>query len=122
MNMHRYTNAEFADIHFIYDLANGNGRVSVRLYIYGEIYPTRRQLNFQTFTRVHQNFAEHGSFRATIDNTPIYFKMDLVARISNAASTIRETHSIFEHVRQSIPHRCRACMTMAAISTPPGML
>ncbi|GFX88500.1 DDE_3 domain-containing protein [Trichonephila clavipes] len=38
MNMNRYTKAEFADIHFIYGLANINGRVAVRLY--GERYPS----------------------------------------------------------------------------------
>ncbi|GFU83525.1 hypothetical protein TNCV_4217851 [Trichonephila clavipes] len=77
MNMNRYTNSELVDIHFIYDLANGNGRFAVRLY--GERYPTRRQPNHQTLARVHQNLAEHGSFRATIDDTPINSEMDLVA-------------------------------------------
>lgn len=65
--MNRYTNAELADIHFIYGLANGNGRAAVRLY--GERYPTRRQPNHQTFARVHQSLAEHGSFRAMIEGT-----------------------------------------------------
>ncbi|GFV42442.1 hypothetical protein TNCV_1539811 [Trichonephila clavipes] len=46
MNMNRYTNAELADIRFIYDLG-----VAVRLY--GERYPTRWQPNHQTFARVH---------------------------------------------------------------------
>ncbi|GFU64800.1 hypothetical protein TNCV_2128741 [Trichonephila clavipes] len=32
MNMNRDTNAELVDIHFIYGLANGNGRVLVRLH------------------------------------------------------------------------------------------
>ncbi|GFS77124.1 hypothetical protein TNCV_3757491 [Trichonephila clavipes] len=32
MNINRYTNAELADIHLIYHLDNGNGRVDVQLY------------------------------------------------------------------------------------------
>ncbi|GFT53130.1 hypothetical protein TNCV_4232591 [Trichonephila clavipes] len=67
MNMNSYTNSELADIHF-YELANGNGRVALRLY--GKKYPTRWQPNHQMFTRLHQNLLEHGSFRATIDDTP----------------------------------------------------
>ncbi|GFU34322.1 hypothetical protein TNCV_1991181 [Trichonephila clavipes] len=51
----------------------------------------RRQPNHQTFARVHQNLAEHGSFRATIDDTLINSEIDLVARISNTCVTIRET-------------------------------
>ncbi|GFY36623.1 hypothetical protein TNCV_28271 [Trichonephila clavipes] len=30
--------------------------------------PTRRQTNHQTFARVHQNLAKHGSFRAMTDD------------------------------------------------------
>ncbi|GFX16887.1 hypothetical protein TNCV_2518651 [Trichonephila clavipes] len=107
MKINRYTNAELADIHFIYGLANGNGRVVVRSY--GERYSTRWQPNHQTLARVHQNLVEHGSFRATIDNTPVNSEMDLVARISNTAATIDEMPGIFELVRQTLP---RAYMPM----------
>ncbi|GFV46952.1 uncharacterized protein TNCV_3033491 [Trichonephila clavipes] len=68
MNMSRYTNAELTDIHFICGLANVNGRIAVRLY--GERYQTRRQINYQTFTRMHLNLVEHLSFRARIDDMP----------------------------------------------------
>ncbi|GFY36797.1 transposable element Tc3 transposase [Trichonephila clavipes] len=34
-----------------------------------EGYPTRQQLNHQTFAQVHQNLVEHGYFRATIEGT-----------------------------------------------------
>ncbi|GFW29224.1 hypothetical protein TNCV_4132981 [Trichonephila clavipes] len=95
MNINRYTDVELMDIHFIYCLANGNGRVDVRLY--AERYPTRGQPNHQTFTRVHQNLAEHGSFGATIDDTPVNSEMDLVARISIASATIRES-PMFSHI------------------------
>ncbi|GFW89124.1 hypothetical protein TNCV_2685581 [Trichonephila clavipes] len=56
-----------------------------------EIYPTRRQPNHQTFTRVHQDLAELGSFGATIDDPPVNSEMDLVASISIAAATIYGT-------------------------------
>ncbi|GFV20877.1 hypothetical protein TNCV_553131 [Trichonephila clavipes] len=39
MNRNRSRNAVLVDMHFIYGLANGNGRVAVRLF--GERYPTR---------------------------------------------------------------------------------
>ncbi|GFV61718.1 hypothetical protein TNCV_188761 [Trichonephila clavipes] len=102
----RNSNAELAVIHFIYGLAKGNGRVDVRLY--EEIYQTRGQPNNQTLAGLHQNQVEHGSFRAPTDDTHVNSKMDLVARISIAAATIRETPGIFEHGRQSMPRRCRS--------------
>ncbi|GFY10936.1 hypothetical protein TNCV_1124581 [Trichonephila clavipes] len=77
INMNRYMNAELADIHFIYGLANENGRVSVQLC--GERYPIRRQSNHQTIARVHQNLAEHGSFRDRFGDTLVNSKMDMVA-------------------------------------------
>ncbi|GFX12926.1 uncharacterized protein TNCV_3659221 [Trichonephila clavipes] len=67
MNLNRFTNAELADIHFIYGLANGNRLVAVRLY--GERHLTRWQPNHQTFTEVHQNLAEHGWPRTVIEVT-----------------------------------------------------
>ncbi|GFW17757.1 hypothetical protein TNCV_1133571 [Trichonephila clavipes] len=58
----------------------------------------------------HQNLVEHGSLRVIIDDMPINSEMDLVARISIAAATIRVTPGIFEHVRHSMSLRCRACI------------
>ena len=63
MNMIRYTNAELVNIHFIYGLANENGRAAVPLY--GERYSMQRQPNYQKFTRVLQNLAEHRFFSVT---------------------------------------------------------
>ncbi|GFW01121.1 hypothetical protein TNCV_1763591 [Trichonephila clavipes] len=74
MNRNCYTNAELADTHFNYGHSNGNGRVAVRLH--GERYLTRRQPNHQTFAREHQNLAEQGSFRDTIDDTTVKSEMD----------------------------------------------
>ncbi|GFU57101.1 hypothetical protein TNCV_1779651 [Trichonephila clavipes] len=90
MNMNRYTNTELVDIHFTYSLTNGNRRVAVRLY--GERYPTGWQLKRKMFAGVH------GSFKPTIDNTPINSEMIFVAGTSITAATIREIPSIFEHV------------------------
>ncbi|GFU75532.1 hypothetical protein TNCV_2862481 [Trichonephila clavipes] len=101
--MNRCPNTELADIHF-----NENGRVAVRLQ--GKRYPRRRLPNNQTFSRVHQNLAEHGSFRATIDDTLVKSEMYLVARISLAAATIHKTSDIFEYVSQSMSRQCRACI------------
>ncbi|GFV88974.1 DUF4817 domain-containing protein [Trichonephila clavipes] len=67
MNMYHFTNLELADIHFIYGLADGNGRAAVRLY--KERYSTRRQPNHQMFAGMHQNLVERGFFRATIEGT-----------------------------------------------------
>ncbi|GFU67741.1 hypothetical protein TNCV_3134061 [Trichonephila clavipes] len=96
----RYANAELVDIHFIYGLANEIGRVVVHLYV--ERYPMRRPPNNQTFARVHQNLVEHTSLSVRIDDIPANSKLDLVARISIAATMICETPSIFEHVQQSM--------------------
>ncbi|GFU27889.1 uncharacterized protein TNCV_449891 [Trichonephila clavipes] len=46
MNMNRYTNTELGNIHFIHNLANGNGCVTFRLN--GERYPKRQQPKHQT--------------------------------------------------------------------------
>ncbi|GFW81346.1 hypothetical protein TNCV_376941 [Trichonephila clavipes] len=95
VNMNRYMNAKLADIPFIYGLANGNGRVVVRLSRpVGDKYQTRRQSNHKTFARLNLNLAELGPFRATIDDTPINSKVDLMAGTTNTAATIRETSNM----------------------------
>ena len=66
MNTNRYTNAELVDIQFIYGLSHGNEYITVPQY--REMHPKRWQPN-DTFTRVHQNLGEHGSFTATIEGT-----------------------------------------------------
>ncbi|GFU70573.1 hypothetical protein TNCV_2971331 [Trichonephila clavipes] len=107
LNKNRYTNAELADIHFIYCLTNGNECVVVRLF--GERYQTRLPPNHRTFTWVHQNQAEHASFRAMINDMPMNSEMDLVVQLSIAVATIREAPGIFEHVHQSIWRRYYTC-------------
>ncbi|GFX27347.1 hypothetical protein TNCV_3341591 [Trichonephila clavipes] len=64
MDTNRFTNAEFADIHFIYRLANRNRRIDDRLY--GERYPMRRQRNHQMLARMHQNLNPHSLEQAIL--------------------------------------------------------
>ncbi|GFW39682.1 hypothetical protein TNCV_3188531 [Trichonephila clavipes] len=95
MDLNRYTNTELADIHFIYGLANLNGRVVI--WLYGERYPARRQPNDLTFNQVHPNLAEHGSFRIMIDGTglpltvrtPIFEEGVLHAVRRNPSTSVR---------------------------------
>ncbi|GFT25036.1 hypothetical protein TNCV_179511 [Trichonephila clavipes] len=68
-------------------ILNETGRVAVRLQ--GERYPTRRQTNHQTFSRLFQNLAESESFSAMIDDTPINSEMDLGALIFIAAMMLK---------------------------------
>ena len=57
MNMNDYTIPVLADMEVL--LFN----------CMGKRYPTRRQPNHQTFARLHQNLAVHGSIKATIEST-----------------------------------------------------
>lgn len=53
-----YSNAEYADIHFVYGFANGNSREAAREY--ARRYPNRRQPHHSTFVNVHMHFRQHG--------------------------------------------------------------
>jgi Transposase. len=55
----RFTNQEYAEMHFIYGLCNGNATAARRTYI--ERYPQRRQPSTQLFTRIHRRIIETGS-------------------------------------------------------------
>lgn len=52
-----------------------------------------------------------GHLKSLVYESPIDSDEDLVARISVAAGTIRETPDMFENVRQSLYRRCNACIT-----------
>lgn len=58
--MVNFTNAEMADMHFMYGRANGNSLEACRLYT--EMYPNRRPPHHSTFTRLHQRLHESGTF------------------------------------------------------------
>lgn len=55
-----YTNEEYACMHFMYGLADGNASRARRLY--QERYPTRRLPDRKTFEGVHRRLCEYGSF------------------------------------------------------------
>ncbi|GFX04998.1 hypothetical protein TNCV_2249811 [Trichonephila clavipes] len=104
--MNRYTNAEFADIHFIYGIENRTGYVAV--WLYGGKYTMRvGNQNIKKFALVHQNLE---TFRLMIDDTPGNCEMGLVAGVSIASATIRKMPGIFEHVPQSMSRWCRVCI------------
>ncbi|GFT41032.1 DUF4817 domain-containing protein [Trichonephila clavipes] len=100
MNMYRFTNSELADIHFIYGLADGNGRADVRLY--RERYPTRRQPNHQTFARVHQNLLHEG-FLATDVPTPAPILRHMWFQQDGAPS--HYARHAREHLDRTFPNR-----------------
>lgn len=51
-----------------------------------------------------------GHLKALVYETPIDSDEDLIARLSIAAATVRETPGIFEKVRQSLTKRYQACI------------
>lgn len=59
----RFSNAEFADIIFVYGFCDGNGRAAKREY--ERRYPGRRVPSGSTFGRVFQYSREHGRFPGT---------------------------------------------------------
>lgn len=56
--MHRFTWAEYADMHYMYGLADGNATLAHRLY--GERFPHRTQPCHTTFSNVHNRLQVTG--------------------------------------------------------------
>lgn len=59
--MHMYTNAEMADMHFMYGRANGNATEARRMY--AEEFPNRLLPSDKIFSRLHIRLSETGSFK-----------------------------------------------------------
>lgn len=59
--MNNYTNAEMADMHFMYGRANGNSLEARRLY--AEMHPQRVIPHHTIFARLHQRLCERGTFQ-----------------------------------------------------------
>lgn len=59
--MDQYPTEHLADIHFVYGLANGNGREAQRLY--QQRFPMRSLPHYQFFTRIHNRLRETGSLK-----------------------------------------------------------
>ena len=62
--MERFTNAELADMHFVYGLADGNARQAQRLY--EERFPHREVPDQRHFQRLHQRLRETGNLQASL--------------------------------------------------------
>ena len=60
-SMERFTHSELADLHFMYELAEGNGRATARLY--QEKYPKRNVPYCRMFNNLHHNLCEYESLR-----------------------------------------------------------
>lgn len=61
--MSSFTFEEYADIHYTYGLADGNGSKARRIYM--EKYPTRKLPDARTFQRVHHRLRETGTVLQT---------------------------------------------------------
>lgn len=59
--MVNYSNAEMADMHYVYGLADGNAEEAKR--IYHERYPNRNLPDSRTFSNIHRRLVETGSVR-----------------------------------------------------------
>jgi len=59
--MNGYTNAEMADMHYMYGRADGNALEATRLY--SERFPNRRVPNRKTFQSIHQRLRETGALK-----------------------------------------------------------
>jgi hypothetical protein len=59
--MEVYTNAELADVHLMYGLADGNGAVAQRLY--RESFTERRWPDRKTFEAIDRRLREHGTLK-----------------------------------------------------------
>lgn len=59
--MQNFSNQELADIHFVYGFCNGSALAAVNEY--RRRYPNRNIPGRRTFTTVHRNLTETGSFR-----------------------------------------------------------
>lgn len=53
-------NSEWADMHYMYCVVDGNGRVAVQMYL--EHFPNKRQRNLALFGQLHHRFHETGAF------------------------------------------------------------
>lgn len=53
-----FTNAEYADMHYVYGFCDGNSNAAVEEYRIR--FPNRRVPHSHTFVEVHRRFREHG--------------------------------------------------------------
>ena len=58
-----FTYAEKADMHYMYNRANGKGRAALRMY--HAQFHDRRMPNHRIFQRLHRQLSETGKFHLT---------------------------------------------------------
>jgi hypothetical protein len=80
-----FTNAEYADIVFVYGFCNGNGRAAVEEY--RRRYPDRRTPNHQTFAATFNSLREKGKFP---DNNIERDRANDVVQEENILNLVRE--------------------------------
>lgn len=80
-----FTNAEYADMHFIYGLCNGNSRQARIEYI--QRYPLRRKPCERVFPQIHTRLRENGTFAPANyrsgrqGNIPVDIETDIIAMV-----------------------------------------
>ncbi|GFV96926.1 hypothetical protein TNCV_4351391 [Trichonephila clavipes] len=88
MNMNSYTNAELVNIHFIYGLANGSGRVAVRLTMIDDM-PINSEMDL---------VARFSITAATICETPGIFEHVRQSVLFRCSACIHADNSNFKHL------------------------
>lgn len=102
--MNRFTYQEYADIHFMYGVAEGNSRLASRLY--RERFPYRRPPCHKVFSAVHTNLRENGKFvKDIVEREKTVRTVEFEEQVLRA---VEENHSI--SVR-GIAHRLNADKT-----------
>ena len=108
--MERYTNGELADVHFVYGIAEGNGRTSAQ--IYRERFPDRGQPDHHLFARVHQNLCDYGTLRNSVrtegrlqSTCSIAIEENILDMVdTNPSTSIRSISSALAVSRSSVQH------------------
>ncbi|GBM18805.1 hypothetical protein AVEN_203088-1 [Araneus ventricosus] len=91
--MNRFTNAEFADIHSMYDFVNRNEIAAVKMY--RERFPSRLLPNPRMFAHVHQNLSEHESFPVPMLDTSCFYEDELNLVVSSHGPPYRPIYLLF---------------------------
>ena len=58
--MNEFSNAEIADMHYVYGAADGNGRAAARVYF--ELFPNGRHPSQVFVGQLHRRLRESGTF------------------------------------------------------------
>lgn len=105
--MNEFSNAEMADMHYVYGAAAGNGRAAARMYL--ERFPNRRQPSHVLFGQLHRRLRESGSFvvrshigRERATRTPVVEETVLQEFAINPQTSLREAERVLGVGRTSI--------------------